>query len=149
MLAIRGLSDIVGLKRSEAWKKFACDSAAAFTRAFLRTRPVEVGSSTRTASDASPRSASKPNEVSARPRPHASPRQNTEVPMTRSDMLTRLQGLLPSQFDEVLFRTNVPLAHLPAGSQTTRATGAILYLEQQNRLEQLAQILQQVASHPR
>jgi nucleoside phosphorylase len=40
MLAIRGISDIVGLKRSDAWTKYACASAAAFTRAFLRTRPV-------------------------------------------------------------------------------------------------------------
>jgi nucleoside phosphorylase len=46
MLAIRGLSDVVGLKRHDAWTKYACASAAAFTRAFLRTRPVpprEVG----------------------------------------------------------------------------------------------------------
>jgi hypothetical protein len=42
MLAIRGISDIVGLKRSEAWTKYACASAAAFTRAFLRTRPIEL-----------------------------------------------------------------------------------------------------------
>jgi nucleoside phosphorylase len=40
MLAIRGISDIVGLKRSGAWTKYACASAAAFTRAFLRTRPA-------------------------------------------------------------------------------------------------------------
>jgi nucleoside phosphorylase len=44
MLAIRGISDIVGLKRADAWTKFACASAAAFTRAFLRTRPIPVGS---------------------------------------------------------------------------------------------------------
>jgi formylglycine-generating enzyme required for sulfatase activity len=44
MLAIRGISDIVGLQRADAWTKFACSSAAAFTRAFLRTRPVPVGS---------------------------------------------------------------------------------------------------------
>lgn len=44
MLAIRGISDIVGLKRAEAWTKFACASAAAFARAFLRTRPVEPSS---------------------------------------------------------------------------------------------------------
>jgi nucleoside phosphorylase len=42
MLAIRGLSDIVGLKRADAWTKFACASAAAFTRAFLRTQPVPL-----------------------------------------------------------------------------------------------------------
>jgi len=40
MLAIRGISDIVGFKRNEAWTKYACASAAAFTRAFLRTQPV-------------------------------------------------------------------------------------------------------------
>jgi nucleoside phosphorylase len=45
MLAIRGISDIVGLKRADAWTKYACASAAAFTRAFLRTRPVPLGSS--------------------------------------------------------------------------------------------------------
>jgi nucleoside phosphorylase len=43
MLAIRGISDIVGLKRSDAWTQYACASAAAFTRAFLRTRPIELG----------------------------------------------------------------------------------------------------------
>ncbi|HVV51103.1 MAG TPA: hypothetical protein VHO06_15650 [Polyangia bacterium] len=46
MLAIRGISDIVGFKRNDAWTQYACASAAAFARAFLRTRPVEpkVGS---------------------------------------------------------------------------------------------------------
>lgn len=47
MLAIRGISDIVGLKRADAWTKYACASAAAFTRAFLRTRPIEVFTRTR------------------------------------------------------------------------------------------------------
>jgi nucleoside phosphorylase len=40
MLAIRGISDIVGLKRADDWTKYACVSVAAFTCAFLRTRPV-------------------------------------------------------------------------------------------------------------
>jgi len=40
MLAIRGISDIVGLKRADAWTKYACAAAAAFTRAYLRTEPV-------------------------------------------------------------------------------------------------------------
>jgi nucleoside phosphorylase len=53
MLAIRGISDIVGLKRADAWTKYACASAAAFTRAFLRTRPVEVGSTVGGAADSS------------------------------------------------------------------------------------------------
>ena len=42
MLSIRGLSDIVGLRRQDAWTKYACASAAAFTRGYLRTRPVSV-----------------------------------------------------------------------------------------------------------
>ncbi|MBA3459578.1 MAG: hypothetical protein H0T46_06430 [Deltaproteobacteria bacterium] len=42
MLAIRALSDIVGLARSNAWTKYACLSAAAFTRGYLKTRPVET-----------------------------------------------------------------------------------------------------------
>jgi nucleoside phosphorylase len=40
MISIRGLSDIVGLKRQEAWTKYACLSAAAFARGYLRTQPV-------------------------------------------------------------------------------------------------------------
>jgi len=43
MLPIRGISDIVGLKRADAWTKFACAAAAAFARAFLRTEPIPVG----------------------------------------------------------------------------------------------------------
>lgn len=42
MLSIRGLSDIVGFKRQDAWTKYACASAAAFTRAYLRTQPVPI-----------------------------------------------------------------------------------------------------------
>ena len=42
MLSIRSLSDIVGLKRQDAWTKYACASAAAFTRAYLQTRPVPI-----------------------------------------------------------------------------------------------------------
>jgi len=45
MLAIRGISDIVGLQRADAWTKYACASAAAFTRAFLRTQPVPIAAS--------------------------------------------------------------------------------------------------------
>jgi nucleoside phosphorylase len=40
MLAIRGVSDIVGLKRNSEWTKYACLTAAAFASAYLRTRPI-------------------------------------------------------------------------------------------------------------
>jgi nucleoside phosphorylase len=41
LLAIRGISDVVGLKREPGWTAYACHSAAAFVRAFLATRPIE------------------------------------------------------------------------------------------------------------
>lgn len=42
MLSIRGLSDIVGLRRHDAWTKYACAAAAAFARGYLRTQPVPL-----------------------------------------------------------------------------------------------------------
>jgi nucleoside phosphorylase len=42
MLSIRGISDIVGFRRQDAWTKYACASASAFTRGYLRTRPVPL-----------------------------------------------------------------------------------------------------------
>lgn len=44
MLAIRGISDIVGFQRDERWTRYACASAAAFARAYLQTAPVEATS---------------------------------------------------------------------------------------------------------
>ena len=42
MLAIRAISDIVGLNRSNQWTAYACASAAAFACAYLRTRPIDL-----------------------------------------------------------------------------------------------------------
>ena len=41
VFAIRGLSDIVGLKRNPDWTQYACDSAAAFACAILRSGFIE------------------------------------------------------------------------------------------------------------
>lgn len=41
MLAIRGISDIVGFRRDPRWTNYACHSAAAFARALLQLRPIE------------------------------------------------------------------------------------------------------------
>jgi nucleoside phosphorylase len=46
ILALRGISDIVGLKRHRDWTKFACNTAAAFLRALLHTRPIDPKSNT-------------------------------------------------------------------------------------------------------
>jgi nucleoside phosphorylase len=40
ILAIRGISDIIGLQRDNRWTRYACASAAAFARAFLQTTPI-------------------------------------------------------------------------------------------------------------
>lgn len=40
VLAIRGISDIVGFKRSDDWTEYACHTAAAFTYSLLRYRPI-------------------------------------------------------------------------------------------------------------
>ncbi|WP_428265652.1 hypothetical protein [Haliangium sp.] len=52
-VAIRGISDIVGLRRSHDWTGYACRTAAAFARAFLKTRPCEPRASASTAAAAS------------------------------------------------------------------------------------------------
>jgi nucleoside phosphorylase len=40
-LAIRGISDVIGFKRDPDWTSYACESAAAFARAFLLARPID------------------------------------------------------------------------------------------------------------
>lgn len=40
-LAIRGLSDVIGFKRDPDWTSYACETAAAFTRALLLARPID------------------------------------------------------------------------------------------------------------
>lgn len=45
ILAIRGISDIVGFKRDEAWTKYACNTAAAFALALIKSgelHPLEA-----------------------------------------------------------------------------------------------------------
>lgn len=41
VMAIRGISDIVGLQRDRRWTTYACQTAAAFTYAFIMTTPIE------------------------------------------------------------------------------------------------------------
>ncbi len=41
VMAIRGISDIVGLKRNKRWTEYACQTAAAFAYAFIMTAPLD------------------------------------------------------------------------------------------------------------
>lgn len=62
-LSIRGLSDIVGFKRHDAWTKYACASAAAFAAAYLKTQPVPVKSALSGKSGASSSEESDEDEI--------------------------------------------------------------------------------------
>ncbi|HZO71993.1 MAG TPA: hypothetical protein VFB60_07300 [Ktedonobacteraceae bacterium] len=42
VMAIRGVSDIVGFRRSDDWKQYACHSAAAFAYAFISAEPAGI-----------------------------------------------------------------------------------------------------------
>ncbi len=42
LLCVRGISDIVGYKRSEEWTNFACQAAAAFFHAMVRSFPRDI-----------------------------------------------------------------------------------------------------------
>jgi hypothetical protein len=67
--------------------------------------------------------------------------------MARDQLLARLMGLLPAQFEAVLFRANIPPEYLPgaAAPQAARAIDAIRYLEQRSLLPQLARLLHDIA----
>ncbi len=53
LLGVRGLSDIVGYRRSAEWTAFACHTAAAFVRRLVQVVPREIwGNSLRSLSDA-------------------------------------------------------------------------------------------------
>jgi hypothetical protein len=79
------------------------------------------------------------------------PHQAEAAATTRDEMLAQLSSLLPSQFEAVLFRARIPIEHLSGASapQATRATEVIRYLEPQDRLAQLAAIVQDVSAVPR
>jgi len=54
VLAIRGISDIVGFKRDPAWTSYACNTAASFFVAMLRNLPRKVLRLSRTTQNATP-----------------------------------------------------------------------------------------------
>ena len=68
--------------------------------------------------------------------------------MTSKELLSQLSKLLPSQFEQVLYLARIPHEHLPAATaaQGLRAVDLMRYVEQQNQLDQLAQIVQHVVT---
>ncbi|PSM31873.1 TIR domain-containing protein [Haliangium sp. UPWRP_2] len=61
----------------------------------------------------------------------------------RHELLSRLLALLPAQFEEILFRLRIPVAHLsgPAAPQSLRAVETIRYLEESGRLAELVTLV--------
>lgn len=45
ILAVRGVSDIVGFKRNDSWTEYACQTAAALTHALIKAGPLPLRSS--------------------------------------------------------------------------------------------------------
>jgi hypothetical protein len=43
VLSVRGLSDIVGLRRNPDWTQYACETAAAAAAAILRSGSIDFG----------------------------------------------------------------------------------------------------------
>jgi hypothetical protein len=72
------------------------------------------------------------------------PAQTLETRATREVLLAALMGLLPPQFDVVLFQLAIPPAYLSSTNapQATRATEILRYLEWANELERLPSIIE-------
>lgn len=146
ILAIRGISDIVGLSQTDAWTQYACATAAAFARAFLRTRPIELAPALRPAAETSQAGSHAGPSPVRHQQADSSPTQETG--MTRDELLSRLSKLLPPQFEQVLYLARIPHEYLPAAAvaQASRAVELMRYAEQQSQLDQLARIVQQVVT---
>lgn len=110
----------------------------------MSARSPEANAVSDASDDVSRHNAETAHMGSARATSHAAP---GETRMTRKDLLTRLSQLLPSQFEEVLFRAKIPTAHLPGPSapQASRAIDALRHLELKHQLDQLARILDEIA----
>ncbi len=78
-------------------------------------------------------------------------RRCTRVHMTdpqRPELLDQVNALLPAQLEEIIYKFRVPRHYLNGQSQGSRSIDLIQYLQQQGRLEELADELSRRASPP-
>ena len=87
----------------------------------------------------------------ARHHRHVSSLETEEVHATRDLLLGRLSKLLPGQLEELFLRAAIPPEYLPGqtASPIERAVAAVRYIEQQGRLEHVADLLDVAAELPR
>jgi nucleoside phosphorylase len=99
VLAIRGISDIVGFKRSPDWTGYACNTAAAFMLALLRYRPII------------PRALQQPsdNEVARTESGDAALKENHPV----SVFIAQPPKVLPTVRAETLYSNLLEVSYLP------------------------------------
>lgn len=121
VLAIRGISDIVGFKRSPDWTSYACHTAAAFTQALLRSRPII------------PLESKEPSEVTETDT--SEPFQNQQVGVFKQ----KPPNLTPTAKREQLFSNLLEVSYFPetlysigTDCEDSKAVWAILNDEMEN-----------------
>jgi nucleoside phosphorylase len=110
-LAIRGISDVIGYRRSDGWTGYACKTVAAFTRAYLETEPFQLVSPQERISPSLPREVIRALE-------------RKPYPVRLSDEVALYLRHLPKEnAEEVAFRRSVEVVALFA--VLTRINGPI------------------------
>jgi nucleoside phosphorylase len=80
VMAIRGISDIIGLNRDERWTPYACQSAGAFTCAFIKAGIVEPRDSSATTAPSHAQPSHPPTQQSMGNSTTATGTQNSKEP---------------------------------------------------------------------
>lgn len=108
VLAVRAISDIVGFRREEHWTKYACQTAAAFALALLRSG--EIFQTTSQVSNAAPRN------LSRRPAP-----EKTAPPQSAASGI-ELPGAYNSEDKVLFYPADYELLDLSQATRNRQAT---------------------------
>jgi hypothetical protein len=84
-LSIRGISDIVGFKRSADWIQYACHTAAAFAFALMQTRPFEPRATTPTTKEAPGKARRQSSGIKSTSNPDKNKRSRGTPPVTKAN----------------------------------------------------------------